>query len=160
MSVASIAQLAGNDAPAPANRADLIARYIPSEAIAVYIGALGILVPGGEATPGQVSLVRLICFGLGIVVALIIASANLNTTGITEPGEARRRRIVVAALAALAFALYAAAMPGFFYTSTILTIAFTEWATCAAIAAAIILPYAAPALGVRLQTTTPPAPGT
>jgi hypothetical protein len=147
-----MAQLAGNDANPPANNADLIAKYIPSEAVAVYIGALGILAPAAQATPFEIHAVRFICFGAGFAMALILAFASLDKAGISSAQEVRRRRIVVAALAAFAFTLYAAAMPNFFVEGTLLTIAFTQWATVAAIVVATILPLLAKLLGVRLQT--------
>lgn len=148
MSVASMTELAQDSARAPSNALSLIVAYIPSEAIAVYIAALGILIPGTTATSDQVSRVRLVCFVAGLAVAIVIAFANFDSTGI-ERNEAYRRRIVVAVLAGVAFLIYAAATPSFFYGDTFLTIAFTQWAAAAAIVSAAIMPIVAKALGVR-----------
>ena len=148
MSVASMTQLAKKDPTTPENALGLITAYIPSEAIAVYLGALGILIPATTATEDQVARVRLICFAIGLLVALVIAFANLDSTGL-EVREAYRRRIVVAVLAAVGFAIYAAATPSFFIANTFNTISFTQYASVAALAAAPLMPVVAKALGVR-----------
>ena len=148
MSVSSMTRLAEHD-PAPTENAlGLITAYIPSEAIAVYLAALGILIPGAIATEDQVTRVRLICFVAGLAVALVIAFANLDSTGMTTR-EAYRRRFVVAVLGGVAFAIYAAATPTFFFGGTFNTIPFTEYAAVAAIVAAPVMPVVAKALSVR-----------
>jgi hypothetical protein len=149
MSVASMAKLAQENATAPPNPLGLLTAYIPSEAIAVYIGALGILIPTADATPDQVGRVRLVCFFAGLLVAIIIAFANFDRSGITDTREVWRRRIVVAVLAVVAFAVYAAATPSFFYDDAFLTIPFTQWAAAGALVTAVVLPIVAKALGVR-----------
>lgn len=148
VSVASMAKLAQNDAAEPANALNLITAYIPSEAIAVYIGALGILIPTAEATADQVTRVRFACFAAGILIAILISFLNFDATGV-EAREAFRRRIVVSVLAAFTFLVYAAATPSFFYSNAFLTIAFTQWAAVLALVVAVVLPYVAKALGVR-----------
>lgn len=149
MSVATMAKLAEGDATPPANTMNLISAYIPSEAIAVYIGALGILVPTAEATASEVGRIRLVCFALGVLVAVVIAIGNVNPAKVTGAAELWRRRLVVAALAGVAFSVYAAATPSFFFQDTYLTIAFTQWAAIAALVCAIVLPPLAKFLGVR-----------
>lgn len=151
MSVASMTELAKTSAKDPPNALSLIVAYIPSEAIAVYIAALGILIPGSTATEEQVGRVRLVCFFAGLAVAIVIAFANFDATDL-ERREAYRRRAVVAVLAGVAFLIYAAATPSFFYANTLLTIAFTQWAAAAAIVSAAIMPVVAKALGVRGRT--------
>jgi hypothetical protein len=127
----------------------LLAAYIPSEAIALYLAALGILTPAATASEEAITRVRLICFLLGAAAAVLIAFV-----GVTEaPSGARRgkwyRRIVVAILANVAFVAYAAATPTFFYSNTFLTIPFTQWAAVATIVIALVLPSIAGVVGVR-----------
>jgi hypothetical protein len=157
MSVASMTELANDSARAPSNALSLIVAYIPSEAIAVYIAALGILIPGAQATPEQVGRVRLVCFFAGLAVAVVITFANFDAANL-EVREAYRRRTVVAILAAVAFLIYAAATPSFFYGDTLLTIPFTQWAAAAAIVSAVVMPVVAKALGVRDMATRAAAP--
>ena len=148
MSVASMTQLAQSGASTPENALALIAAYIPSEAIAVYLAALGILIPTSAATADQVARVRLICFAAGLLIAVVISFVNLDSTNLPTR-EAYRRRIVVAVIAAIGFVIYSSATPDFFFNNTYLTIAFTQWAAVAAIVAAPLLPWLAKALGVR-----------
>ncbi|MGK2849571.1 MAG: hypothetical protein ACSLFN_01455, partial [Candidatus Limnocylindrales bacterium] len=63
--------------------------------------------------------------------------------------EQRRRQVIVAALAAVAFAVYAAAMPSFFVTVTILGLGISQWAAVVAILVALFMPMVAKALKVR-----------
>jgi hypothetical protein len=148
VSVSTMTQLAENGAGTPQNALGLIAAYIPSEAIAIYLAALGILAPSATASPDQIVRVRLICFAAGLLVAVVIAFANLSAQGLTT-GEANRRRLVVAALSGVAFAIYAAATPDFFFNNTYLTIGFTQWAAVGALVAAPLMPWLAKALNVR-----------
>lgn len=149
MSVASMAKLAEDQAEPPPNTLNLITAYIPSEAIAVYIGALGILAPTAEATADQVGRVRLICFGAGLLVATLIAVLNVDPSKVPGTAELWRRRLVVTLLAGVAFAIYSAATPSFFFEDNFLTIAFTQWAAAAALVSAVVLPPLAKLLGVR-----------
>ena len=148
MSVSSMTQLAKKGASQPENALGLVTAYIPSEAVAVYLAALGILVPTSLATADQVARVRLVCFAAGLAVAIVIAFANFDPAGL-NPREALRRRAVVAVLASIAFAIYAAATPSFFIGGAYNTIQFTQYASVAAIVAAPLLPVVAKALGVR-----------
>ena len=130
-----------------------IAAYIPSEGLAVYLAAQGLLIPSKQATDEQQFRLRLVCFGIGLAVVAFLAFAafdgsKFNTT------EARRRRIVVTILAAAAFAIYGAATPQFFLSGeSYLTIAWSQWAALVTIIAALVLPYIANALNLN-----PPPP--
>ena len=150
MSVASMAKLAEPGATPPVNTLSLITAYIPSEAIAVYIGALGMLVPSAEATNEQVGRVRAICFLAALAVATVIAIANVDPKTIPEARERWRRRIVVAALAGVSFAIYAAALPSFFIQDKWLTIPISQWAAFAALIGTVaVFPPLAKSLNVR-----------
>jgi len=150
MSVATMAKLAEPGATAPANTLGLITAYIPSEAIAVYIGALGILIPAAEATPEQIGRVRLVCFVAGVLVAAVIAIANVDPKKIPDARELWRRRAVIAVLAGVAFAIYAAATPSFFVQDKWLTIPISQWAAFAALVGTVaVFPPLAKSLGVR-----------
>jgi len=126
----------------------LVAAYVPSEAIAVYIAVLGLLNPTSEATSQDVTIVRLICFVVGVVVAISLPFITFKGGNLTRR-EQRRRQLVVALLAAVAFATYAATMPSFFVSASILTIGFSQWAAVVAILVALFLPIIAKALRVR-----------
>lgn len=148
MSVATMTDLAQSNPTPTKNALSLIAAYIPSEAIAVYLAALGILAPTNQATPDQVARIRLICFGAGLLVAIVIAFADFNSANLSTR-EAYRRRFFVAVLAGASFAVYSAATPDFFVQNTYLTIGFTQWAAGFAIFFAVLIPVVAKALRVR-----------
>ena len=152
MSVTSMASMATKEpAEQTTSALELLAAYIPSEAIALYLAALGILTPAASASEDAVTKVRLICFLLGAAAAVLIAFVGVNEA----PSGAKRgkwyRRIVVAILANVAFAAYAAATPSFFYSNTFLTIPFTQWAAVATIVIALVLPSIAGVVGVRTR---------
>lgn len=158
MSVQSMAQMASEDAKPPRNPLSLLAAYIPSEAIAVYLAALGLLVPTAEATADQVARIRLICLIAGLGVALLIAVISVKTQPGVGTFETWRRRFIVALLAAVAFGVWTAATPNFFYEDVYLTIAFSQWAAFVAVIVTVFLPVIAKALGVR-EITANQAPG-
>lgn len=152
MSVSTMARLAEGDTATPDSTLQsairLVAGYIPAEAIAVYIAVLGILSPASEATSDQVTAIRVISFVIGLVVAVALAFVTFKGKQLTR-AEQRRRELVVASMAGVSFAIYAAAMPSFFIKTTILTIAWGQWAAVIAIVTALALPSIAKALGVR-----------
>ncbi len=152
MSVSTMARLAEGDSAEPDSTLQsalrLLAAYIPSEALAVYIAVLGLLNPSSEATGQDVMIVRLICLVIGLVVAVSLPFVTFKGGNLTRR-EQRRRQAIVAVLAAIAFVVYAATMPSFFLSATILTIAFSQWAAVAAILVALFLPQVARRLGVR-----------
>jgi ABC-type Co2+ transport system permease subunit len=92
--------------------------------------------------------VRLICLVIGVIVAVSLPFVTFKGGNLTRR-EQRRRQTIVAALAAVAFVVYAATMPSFFLSATILTIAFSQWAAVLAILVALFLPQVARRLGVR-----------
>jgi len=152
VSVSTMARLAEGDSAEPDSTLQsalrLVAAYVPSEAIAVYIAVLGLLNPTSEATSQDVTIVRLICFVVGVVVAISLPFITFKGGNLTRR-EQRRRQLVVALLAAVAFATYAATMPSFFVSASILTIGFSQWAAVVAILVALFLPIIAKALRVR-----------
>lgn len=130
-----------------------ITAYIPSEGLAVYLAAQGLLIPSKEATAEQEFRLRLVCFGIGLFVVAFLAFAAFDGSKF-DVREARRRRIVVTILGAVAFAIYGAATPQFFLSDqSYLTIAWSQWAALVTIIAALVLPYIASVLNV----TSPPA---
>ncbi len=152
MSVSTMARLAEGDSAEPDSTLQsalrLVAAYVPSEAIAMYIAVLGLLNPPSSATSQDVTIIRIICFVIGLLVAISLPFATFKGGNLTKR-EQRRRQIVVAVLAAVAFAVYAATMPSFFYSGTILTIGFSQWAAVLTIIVALFLPIIAKSLNVR-----------
>lgn len=152
MSVSTMARLAEGDSATPDSTLQsairLVAGYIPAEAIATYIAVLGILSPGSDATTEDVTAIRVISFLIGGVVAFGLAFITFKGTSLTKR-EQRRREVVVAVLATVSFAIYAAAMPSFFIKTTILTIPWGQWAAVIAIVTAVSMPAIAKALNVR-----------
>jgi hypothetical protein len=152
MSVSTMARLAEGDSAEPDSSLQsairLIAGYIPAEAIAIYIVVLGLLSPGTDATSDEVIVIRVIAFLIGVGVAIALPFVTFRGGTLTRR-EQRRRQIVVAVLAAVSFAVYAAALPSFFIDATILTIPWSQWAAVLAIIVALLLPTVARALHVR-----------
>jgi cytosine/uracil/thiamine/allantoin permease len=152
MSVSTMARLAEGDSAEPDSTLQsalrLVAAYIPSEAIAMYIAVLGLLNPPATATSQDVTIIRIICFVIGLLVALSLPFATFKGGNLTRR-EQRRRQVVVAVLAAVAFAAYAATMPSFFFGEPILTIGFSQWAAVVTIIVALFMPIIAKALNVR-----------
>jgi hypothetical protein len=130
-----------------------IAAYIPSEGLAVYLAAQGLLIPSKEATDAQEFGLRLVCFGIGLFVVVFLAFAAFDGSKF-KAREALRRRVVVTILGAVAFAIYGAATPQFFLAGqSYLTIAWSQWAALVTIVTALVLPYIATVLNVN-----PPPP--
>lgn len=152
MSVSTMARLAEGDTAEPDSTLQsavrLIAGYIPAEAIATYIAVLGLLTPGAGASADQVQLIRLVCFVIGLAVSVGLAFITFKGGNLTKR-EQQRRQWVVAGLAAVGFAIYAAAMPSFFFQTEILTIPWGQWAAVLAIIAALVMPTVAKAVRVR-----------
>ncbi len=152
MSVSTMARLAGGDSAEPDSTLQsairLVAAYVPAEAIATYIAVLGLLTPGSGASADQVQAIRLVCFVIGLAVSVGLAFVTFKGGNLTKR-EQQRRQWIVAALAAAGFTVYAAAMPSFFFQTTILTIPWGQWAAALAIITAMILPTIAKALRVR-----------
>jgi hypothetical protein len=152
MSVASMARLAEGDTGQPDSTLQsalrLLTAYVPSEAMAVYIMLLGLLNPPPEATSQDVQLVRLVCYGMGILVAVGLTLITFKGRTLTRR-EQRRRQLVVAVLAAVAFTTYAAAMPSFFLRATLLSLQLSQWAALLALIVAFVLPSVARLLNVR-----------
>ncbi len=152
MSVSTMARLAEGDFAEPDSTLQsalrLLAAYIPSEALAVYIAVLGLLNPSPAATGQDVMIVRLICLLIGLVVAVSLPFVTFKGGSLTRR-EQRKRQAIVAVMAAVAFVVYAATMPSFFLNATILTIGWSQWAAVVAILVALFLPQVARRLGVR-----------
>lgn len=154
MSVTSMARLAsGNEETSTTttfkNALSLVAAYIPSEALAIYLATMGLLIPATSANAEQIFRIRIVCFLVGFGVALFLAYVGFERGDLSQV-ESRRRRIVVMAFAGLAFIIYSAATPLFFLSDlNFLTISWTQWAAVVAIVAASVLPYFAKALNIR-----------
>ena len=152
MSVSTMARLAEGDSAEPDSTLQsalrLLAAYIPSEALAVYIAVLGLLNPSPAATGQDVMIVRLVCLVIGLVVAVSLPFVTFKGGNLTRR-EQRKRQAIVAVMAAVAFVVYAATMPSFFLSATILTIGWSQWAAVVAILVALFLPQVARRLGVR-----------
>jgi phosphoglycerol transferase MdoB-like AlkP superfamily enzyme len=152
MSVSTMARLAEGDSAEPDSTLQsalrVVAAYIPAEAIAIYIAVLGLLNPTTGATTEDVTIIRFICFVIGVVVSISLPFVTFKGGNLTKR-EQRRRQVIVAALAAVAFAVYAATMPSFFVTATILGIGISQWAAVVAILVALFMPMVAKALKVR-----------
>jgi len=152
MSISSMARLAEGDSAEPDSTLQsairLIASYIPAESIAVYIVILGLLSPGPDASSDQVMAIRLVVFVIGLFVSVGLASVTFKGGALTRR-EQQRRQWLVATMAALSFAVYAAAMPSFFFQTDILTIPWSQWAAVLAIVVAVVLPTVARALRLR-----------
>ncbi len=152
MSISTMARLAEGDSAEPdstlQNAIRLIAGYFPAEAVAAYIVILGLLSPGTGASDDQVMAIRFICFVIGLLVAVGLAFVTFKGGALTRR-EQQRRQWVVAGLAAVSFAIYAAAMPSFFYQTAILTIPWGQWFAVLAIITAVVAPTIARALRVR-----------
>lgn len=152
MSVSTMARLAEGDSAEPDSTLQsairLVAGYVPAEAIGTYIVVLGLLNPSTEASTGEVTTIRVIAFVIGLAVAVAVAFVAFKGRQMTKR-EQRRRELIVAGMAAVSFAIYAAAMPSFFFKATILTIASGQWAAVLAVVVALSLPAIAKALGVR-----------
>lgn len=152
MSVSTMARLAEGDSAEPDSTLQsalrLVAAYIPSEAIATYIVVLGLLNPPSTATSQDVTIIRIICLVLGLLVALALPFATFKGGNLTRR-EQRRRQIVVAILAAVSFLAYAATMPSFFFGEPILTLGFSQWAAVVTVIVALVVPVIAKRLDVR-----------
>ncbi|MEO5919309.1 MAG: hypothetical protein ABIQ17_07085 [Candidatus Limnocylindrales bacterium] len=152
MSISSMARLAEGDSAEPDSTLQsairLIASYIPAESIAVYIVILGLLAPGPDASSDQVMAIRLVVFVIGLLVSVGLAFVAFKGGTLTRR-EQQRRQWLVAAMAAVTFAIYAAAMPSFFFQTDILTIPWSQWAAVLAIIAAVVLPTVARSLRLR-----------
>ncbi len=147
-----MARLAEGDSAAPDSTLQsalrLVAAYVPSEAIVTYIAVLGLLNPSSAATTQDVTIVRVLCFAIGLLVAISLPFVTFKGGNLTRR-EQRRRQLIVAGLAAASFAAYAATMPSFFFGGSILTIGFSQWAGVVAILVALFLPLVARSLRVR-----------
>jgi hypothetical protein len=152
MSVVTMARLAEGDTVQPDSTLQsslrLIAAYVPSEAIAVYIILLGLLNPPAESTADDVTVVRLVVFVIGVLTAFALSFITFQGKGLTRR-EQQRRQIVVGVLATISFATFAAAMPSFFFRATIVSIGFSQWAATTVVIVAVLMPTVARLLRVR-----------
>lgn len=152
MSVVTMARLAEGDSVQPDSTLQsslrLITAYLPSEAIAVYILLLGLLNPVGDTVADDVTIIRLVVFVIGVLVAFALSFITFQGGGLTRR-EQQRRQIVVGALAAISFSVFAAAMPSFFFRATIVSIGFSQWAAIVAVIVVVLMPTIARVLRVR-----------
>lgn len=147
MSVYSMAKQAQDGAEPPKDWVSAVTTYIPSEALAIYVALLGILVPSDTK---QMQNVWLLCVAVGIVTTLVVAwtSFDASTSPVSQP-EAARRRIFVAVLGSGAFIGYALATQSFLGGNPPLTIAWTAWGTAIAALITLLGPVIAKAFRIR-----------
>jgi len=107
---------------------DAIAAYIPSEALAVYIAAIGAFQPASTDA-------RWLWFGIGIVLVLAFGALSALDRQ-TRPGM--QMFAIVMVLAVVSFATYAGALPGSPF------LAFHPQATVASGIVALALSFALP----------------
>lgn len=119
---------------------EAIAAYIPSEALAVYIAAIGILQPQGTTEPWV-----WLAIGLGLVVLFSVIGALDRE--VRTPID---KLVIVIVFGLLSFAAYAGALPG----SPFLQL--DARATAAAGVVALALSYALPKIA-RIVKVAPPA---
>jgi hypothetical protein len=157
MSVMAMAQMATparrtkpKEESDPERALRLIAAYIPSEALAVYLALLGILVPVAGTPGGQVFAVRLITFVVGLALVVSLVYLSYKPAPQETAATSNKKRFLLSVLAVIAFAAYSIATPGGILTDlAFLGIASTIWGGAAAIVLALVLPYAADKLGLR-----------
>ena len=132
--------------------------YIPAEALAIYLFAVGILTPAADATGTDIGFLKGFCFVIGLAV---VSAITLNAfdkekatsgKGVKKFGidlsEPNRRRIVVIVLAWSAFTAYvlASLIPAGYELASV---ELTRFAVVIAAAWAVVLPGVADQLGVR-----------
>ena len=133
--------------------------FIPAEALALYLFAVGILTPAADATKADIGLVKAFCFVIGLLSVAAITLTSLDDSkaqagqGIHKLriSEPNRRRIVLIVLAWSAFTGYVLAT----LVPTGYQVASVEVARYAVVLAAlwaIVLPGVADWLGVRRMT--------
>lgn len=128
--------------------------YIPAEALAIYIVAVGFVAPAKEATGRDVAVVTGFALTIGLIASAVIAVATL-TGDVQGRGllggkvsELNRRRIAVVFVAWSALVAYIAAtlQP---LGITVATVDLSRFLAVIAALWAVILPFVATALGVR-----------
>ncbi len=156
MSLTSMGQLASSPAgrSAPSGNSSLekalnvVAAYIPSEALATYIALLAILVPASGTTASQVFAVKAICFVVGLAMSVGLIWLTYKP-GSDAPATARRKRFLLIVLAVVSFIAYSLATPGGFWDGSFLGIAITVWGAALVIVLAGLLPVLAKSWGLR-----------
>lgn len=135
MSVTAMAQLASKPtrrAPVDKEAATekylrLIATYIPSEALAVYLFLLGLLVPAVGTPAHQVLTVKIIVLAAGLALAVLLVFLGFKPGTEDTPAQARRKRTLLVAFAAVALIAYSLATPGGPWGGRLLGIAVSVW---------------------------------
>jgi hypothetical protein len=152
MSVYSMAQSAEDGAEAK-NYLVALKDYIPAEALAIYLFAVGILSPAADATKTDIAALKVFCFVIGLLAVTVITlrtfkSEKSTGNGFLSVSEPNRRRLVLILLAWSAFAAYILVS----LVPTGYELASVELARYAVVIAAIwalIVPAVADQLGVR-----------
>ena len=152
MSVYSMAKSAEDEAEA---KSYLVALkdYIPAEALAIYLFAVGILSPAADATSTDIAALKVFCFVVGLLAVAFITLRSFESdkakgNAFKSVSEATRRRVVVIFLAWSAFFAYvlASLVPTGYELASV---ELTRFAVVIAALWALILPGVADQLGVR-----------
>ncbi len=131
MAASSVAPAVTESAATP-NYASAVIDHIPSEAVAFYVFAAGLLSERGDATTGEKWIIVGIGFGVVIVAALIAGHSGTGDT--LKPSET----IVVIAVGALAFLAWSATMPVSPYESLVSNATF--WGAIGAALVTLLAP--------------------
>ena len=133
--------------------------YIPAEALAIYIFAVGFLAPAQDAQGTDVALITGFSLVVGLIASAAIAVGSL-TGDVTGDGlldgrvsEMTRRRVVVIFVAWSALIAYVAATLQPFGVE-IATVDIARFLAVLAALWAVVLPFVASALGVRDRKST------
>ncbi len=133
--------------------------YIPAEALAIYIFAVGFLAPAKDANGIDVAIITGFSLVVGLIASAAIAVGSLTGdvqgNGILDNkvSEKTRRRIVVIFLAWSALVAYVLATLQPFGVA-IATVDVARFLAVIAALWAVVLPFVASALGVRGQKPT------
>ena len=105
MSVYSMAKIA-EDTAQPQSYLIALKDYIPAEALALYLFAIGILTPAADATTTDTGAIKLFCFAIGLMAVAAITINSLDRSnaekgngierlGVTVSEPNRRRGVVI-----------------------------------------------------------------
>lgn len=133
--------------------------YIPAEALAIYIFAVGFLAPAKDAKGADVAIITGFSLAVGLVASAVIAvgaltgdvSGNGLLNGRVSEKTRRRVAVILVAWSALIAYVLATLQP---FGVAIATVDIARFLAVLAALWAVVLPFVASALGVRGGTTT------
>jgi RsiW-degrading membrane proteinase PrsW (M82 family) len=147
MSVATMADLASDEprsAAADSSYLRQLAKYIPSEAIAIYLLALGLFVPVTGTTTEALAW-KWVALIVGLVLALVIIGLTFRA----DKSDKRSKLIWLLLFAVVGFLVYTLATPGGPWPDPIFGVAATAVGTVAAVFYTAVAPLLAPRVGFR-----------